>query len=35
LIMFEHDGFWQPMDTSREYHLLNDLYAKGCAPWVR
>jgi glucose-1-phosphate cytidylyltransferase len=35
LIMFEHDGFWQPMDTSREYHLLNDLYARGCAPWVR
>jgi len=25
LKMFEHDGFWQPMDTPREYSLLNDL----------
>jgi glucose-1-phosphate cytidylyltransferase len=35
LMMFEHDGFWQPMDTSREYQLLNSLYAGGKAPWVR
>lgn len=35
LMVFEHDGFWQPMDTSREYQLLNSLYAKGGAPWVR
>jgi glucose-1-phosphate cytidylyltransferase len=35
LMMFEHDGFWQPMDTSREYTLLNSLYDKGEAPWVR
>jgi glucose-1-phosphate cytidylyltransferase len=35
LMMFEHDGFWQPMDTSREYQLLNSLYEKGEAPWVR
>lgn len=34
LMMFEHDGFWQPMDTSREYQLLNALYAEGNAPWV-
>lgn len=34
LMMFEHDGFWQPMDTSREYQLLNALYAEGKAPWV-
>ena len=34
LMMFEHDGFWQPMDTSREYQLLNSLYAEGKAPWV-
>lgn len=33
--IFEHDGFWQPMDTSREYHLLNSLWARGNAPWVR
>jgi glucose-1-phosphate cytidylyltransferase len=35
LMMFEHDGFWQPMDTSREYQLLNSLYENGSAPWVR
>ena len=35
LMMFEHDGFWQPMDTSREYQLLNSIYADGNAPWVR
>lgn len=35
LMMFEHDGFWQPMDTSREYQLLNSLYENGEAPWVR
>lgn len=35
LMMYEHDGFWQPMDTSREYQLLNSLYEKGKAPWVR
>ncbi len=35
LMVHEHDGFWQPMDTSREYQLLNALYDKGDAPWVR
>lgn len=35
LMMYEHDGFWQPMDTSREYQLLNSLYDAGNAPWVR
>ena len=35
LMMFEHNGFWQPMDTSREYQLLNSLYEKGDAPWAR
>jgi glucose-1-phosphate cytidylyltransferase len=35
LMVFEHDGFWQPMDTSREYQLLNMLYEEKKAPWVR
>lgn len=35
LMVYEHDGFWQPMDTSREYQLLNDMYAQGTAPWVK
>lgn len=28
-----HAGFWQPMDTPREFALLNDLWATGKAPW--
>lgn len=35
LLLYPHDGFWQPMDTSREYQLLNALYDSGEAPWVR
>jgi glucose-1-phosphate cytidylyltransferase len=35
LMVFEHDGFWQPMDTSRDYQLLNALFGQGKAPWVR
>ena len=34
LMVFKHDGFWQPMDTSREYKTLNNLYEEGKAPWV-
>jgi glucose-1-phosphate cytidylyltransferase len=33
LMAFAHTGFWQPMDTLREYNLLNDLWAGGSAPW--
>jgi glucose-1-phosphate cytidylyltransferase len=33
LMMFRHDGFWQPMDTPREYQRLNELWASGKAPW--
>lgn len=35
LQVFEHDGFWQPMDTSREYSLLNKMYVENEAPWVK
>lgn len=31
--VYMHDGFWQPMDNSREYRLLNDLAATDQAPW--
>ena len=34
LLVFNHDGFWQPMDTSREFKLLNELFDRGEAPWV-
>jgi len=30
---YEHNGFWQPMDTIRERDLLEDLWASGVAPW--
>jgi glucose-1-phosphate cytidylyltransferase len=33
LMMFCHEGFWQPMDTPREYQILSDLWASGMAPW--
>jgi glucose-1-phosphate cytidylyltransferase len=31
---FRHEGFWQPMDTYREYELLNGLWASGAPPWL-
>jgi glucose-1-phosphate cytidylyltransferase len=31
---FRHHGFWQPMDTYREYELLNDLWQRGDPPWL-
>ncbi|MEK6730714.1 MAG: glucose-1-phosphate cytidylyltransferase [Pseudomonadota bacterium] len=34
MMLYEHGGFWQPMDTYREYSLLNGLYDAGKAPWV-
>jgi len=33
LMAFEHDGFWQPMDTLREKNLLEELWQSGKAPW--
>ena len=30
---FEHNGFWQPMDTLREKNLLEELWHSGQAPW--
>jgi glucose-1-phosphate cytidylyltransferase len=34
LAAFRHKGFWQPMDTYREYELLNELWQSGNAPWT-
>ncbi len=34
MMMYRHDGFWQCMDTFRDYALLNDLYESGKAPWL-
>ncbi len=33
MMAFEHNGFWQPMDTLREKNHLEDLWASGKAPW--
>jgi glucose-1-phosphate cytidylyltransferase len=33
LAAFKHEGFWQPMDTYREYRILQDLWESGTAPW--
>ncbi len=30
---FTHNGFWQPMDTLRDKHHLEELWASGQAPW--
>ena len=33
LMAFEHDGFWQPMDTLRDKNHLEELWQSGRAPW--
>lgn len=33
LAAFKHKGFWQPMDTLRDKHVLDDLWASDKAPW--
>ena len=33
MMAFEHQGFWQPMDTLREKNFLEDLWTSGKAPW--
>jgi len=30
---FKHEGFWKPMDTLREKHEFEDMWASGKAPW--
>jgi len=33
LYAFQHEGFWQPMDTLREKRLLESLWQSNTAPW--
>jgi glucose-1-phosphate cytidylyltransferase len=33
MMAFEHQGFWQPMDTLRDKNLLEELWDSGKAPW--
>jgi glucose-1-phosphate cytidylyltransferase len=34
MMIFKHDGFWQPMDTSRDFNYLNSLYYNDKALWI-
>jgi len=33
LAAYKHSGFWQPMDSLRDKHVLEDLWQSGEAPW--
>ena len=33
LFAYRHEGFWHPMDTLRDKHRLEELWATGNAPW--
>jgi glucose-1-phosphate cytidylyltransferase len=33
LMVYLHEGFWQPMDTYRELNLLEQYWSSGTAPW--
>lgn len=33
LMAFQHEGFWQPMDTLRDKQALEALWSEGRAPW--
>ena len=33
MMVYEHKGFWQAMDTLREKNHLENLWQAGCAPW--
>ena len=34
LMAWEHDGFWFSMDTLRDKRALEELWARGDAPWT-
>jgi len=33
LMSYNHNGFWQPMDTLRDKNMLEELWDTGKAPW--
>lgn len=35
LMAYEHNGFWQPMDTLRDKKYLEELWKMGKAPWKK
>jgi len=34
VMIYEHNDFWHPMDTSRDYQLLNKMCEQDKAPWI-
>jgi glucose-1-phosphate cytidylyltransferase len=34
LLAYPYEGFWMPMDTFKDKQRLDDIYAKGNAPWL-
>lgn len=35
LAIYKHDGFWQCMDTYRDYQILNSMNEAGQTPWIK
>ena len=35
LSSYHHEGFWQPMDTLREKHILTNLSRQAPPPWLK
>jgi glucose-1-phosphate cytidylyltransferase len=35
LTAYEHEGFWQPMDTLREKNLLESMVSEKTPPWLQ
>ena len=33
LFAYKHDGFWHSMDTLRDKMVLEEVWARGDAPW--
>jgi glucose-1-phosphate cytidylyltransferase len=33
LLAYKYDGFWAAMDTFKDKQILDDIYARGQAPW--
>ena len=33
VIAYKYDGFWAAMDTFKDKQMLDDIYARGHAPW--
>jgi glucose-1-phosphate cytidylyltransferase len=33
LMAYRHEGFWHPMDNSRDFRYLNSLWNERKAPW--